>query len=62
MNINVGDKVVMKKMHPCGNNIFVVRRVGMDFKLSCEKCGHEIMLPRRVAEKNIKSIIENGEN
>ncbi len=57
MNINVGDKLLMKKQHPCGNSIFTVLRVGMDFKLKCDGCGHEVMLPRRAAEKNIKKII-----
>ena len=47
----------MKKPHPCGGRIFSVLRVGMDFKLKCEQCGHEVMLPRRKAEKNIKKIM-----
>ena len=29
----------------------------MDFKLRCRGCGHEVMLPRKKAEKNIKKII-----
>ena len=33
----------------------------MDFKLKCTVCGHEIMLPRQRAEKNIKRIIRDGE-
>ncbi len=57
MDINVGDKLQMKKQHPCGSNTFAVLRVGMDFKLRCEGCGHEVMLPRTKAEKNIKKII-----
>ncbi len=57
MNVSVGERVEMKKPHPCGNNLFAVRRVGMDFKLQCEKCGREVMLPRSKAEKNIKRII-----
>ncbi len=60
MDINVGDKVLMKKQHPCGNNIFTVLRVGMDFKLRCDGCSHEVMLPRKAAEKNIKKIIVEG--
>lgn len=56
MNIEVGDAVIMKKAHPCGCNRFAVLRVGMDFKLQCTKCGHELWIPRSKAEKNIKSI------
>ncbi len=57
MDISVGDRLQMKKKHPCGCSIFKVTRVGMDFKLVCEGCSHEVMLPRSKAEKNIKKIL-----
>lgn len=57
MNIGVGDRVEMKKQHPCGGKLFAVLRVGMDFKLRCEKCGHEVILPRAKAVKSIKRIV-----
>ncbi len=57
MNVKVGDLVEMKKPHPCGGKVFAVLRVGMDFKIKCEKCGREIMAPRKKIEKNIKKII-----
>ncbi len=57
MNIELGDIVVMKKSHPCGYNQFLVKRVGMDFKLECTKCKHIVMIPRQKAQKNIKSVI-----
>ncbi len=56
MDVQVGDVLIMKKKHPCGENQFLVLRSGMDFKLRCIGCGHEIMIPRSKAEKNIKSI------
>ena len=63
MDIKVGDVLQMKKKHPCGSFRFIVLRVGMDFKLKCEGCGHEIMLPRVKAERNVKNIISvNEEN
>ncbi|MEG1887354.1 MAG: DUF951 domain-containing protein, partial [Oscillospiraceae bacterium] len=37
-------------------------RVGMDFKIKCEGCGHEIMSPRHKTEKNIKKIIPAENN
>lgn len=60
MNVLPGDLITVKKNHPCGCNQFVVLRVGMDFKIKCSKCGHEIMLPRNKIEKNIKKIIRDG--
>jgi len=62
MNVNVGDILVMKKNHPCGCNRFLVLRSGMDFKLRCENCGHEVMVARSKAEKNIRQIIPAQEN
>lgn len=58
MDISVGDVLLMKKNHPCGENKFLVLRVGMDFKLKCQKCGREFMTPRLKAEKNIKKILK----
>lgn len=59
MDVRLGDTVVMKKNHPCGSNSFLVTRIGMDFKLKCLNCGHEILIPRSKAEKNIRQIIRD---
>lgn len=61
MDIRVGDKLIFKKKHPCGADCFSVLRIGMDFRLRCDGCGHEIMLPRSKAEKNIKRIVRPEE-
>jgi len=61
MDVKVGDKILVKKPHPCGSKEFDVLRVGMDFKIKCCGCGHEIMLPRIKIEKNIKKIISDKE-
>ena len=37
MNVSVGDILEMKKPHPCGCKRFSVLRIGMDFKIKCEK-------------------------
>ncbi len=61
MDVRVGDRLVMKKNHPCGCNTFLVLRSGMDFRIRCESCGHEVMVPRVKAEKNIRKIIREEE-
>lgn len=61
MDVQVGDKLIMKKEHPCGSSEFLVLRTGMDFKIKCISCEREIMVPRKKAEKNIKKIIREGE-
>lgn len=62
MEILVNDKVIMKKKHPCGSDTFKILRIGMDFKIKCEGCGREVMLPRTKVEKNIKKIIRENTN
>lgn len=57
MDIRVGDKLKMKKEHPCGCAVWDVLRIGIDFRLKCEGCGHMVMIPRVKAEKNVKEII-----
>ena len=61
MDVRVGDVLELKKDHPCGSRRWQVLRVGMDFKLRCEGCGHELMIPRSKAEKNIRKILRTGE-
>ena len=62
MDVRVGDKILVKKPHPCGANLFDVLRVAMDFKIRCTGCGREVMLPRAKIEKNIKKILREGES
>ena len=61
MDIHVGDVLELKKEHPCGSRRWLVLRVGMDFKLRWEGCGHELMLPRSKAEKSIKRVLRTEE-
>lgn len=57
MDVRVGDVLRMKKPHPCGSLEFTVLRSGMDFKIKCNGCGREVMIPRSKCEKNIKKIL-----
>lgn len=56
MDIQVGDILKMKKQHPCGSAEWEVLRIGADFRLKCAGCGHQIMIPRVKAEKNVRGI------
>lgn len=62
MDVRVGDVLIMKKKHPCGSDSFSVLRVGMDFKIRCLGCGHEVMTARTKVEKNIKRIERTEDN
>ena len=61
MDVRLQDILVMKKPHPCGSKEWLVLRTGMDFRLGCLGCGHEVLLPRSKAEKNIRQIRRNGQ-
>jgi hypothetical protein len=66
MDIHVNDVLQMKKAHPCGSREWKVLRIGMDFRLRCQGCGREMMIPRNKAEKSVKKILPaqppEGEN
>lgn len=57
MELSVGQIVETKKQHPCGSKQWKILRIGMDVKLRCVGCGHEVMLPRRKAVAMIKKIL-----
>ena len=59
MQYKLNDDVVMKKVHPCGSNVFKIIRLGADIKIKCLRCGHVIMLSRVEFNKKIKKVIEN---
>ena len=52
----VGDIVKMKKKHPCGSFEWEILRVGADFRLKCVGCVHQIMIARKLVEKNTKEL------
>ena len=45
MDINVGDVLKLKKQHPCGSREWEV---------------HQIMIARKLLEKNVKEIVEKS--
>ena len=63
VRFDVGDIINMKKPLPCGSHVWEVLRVGADFRLKCMGCGHQIMVPRKLVEKNTRQITKKeGEN
>ena len=56
MEYEVGNIVRLKKQHPCGSQEWEILRVGADFRLKCMGCGHQIMIARKLVEKNTRGI------
>lgn len=57
----LNDKVIMKKGHPCGENLWEIIRLGVDIKIKCTKCGRTVMIPRVEFNKKLKKVVKDGE-
>ena len=58
---DVGDIIKMKKAHPCGSHEWEILRTGADFRLKCMGCGHQIMVSRKLVEKNTRQITKKAQ-
>jgi hypothetical protein len=58
MNLNVGDKIITKKSHPCGSSEWTVIRVGADVKIKCSGCNRIVMLTPSELSKRLKKVID----
>ena len=58
--IRLGDKVKMRKPHPCGSDEWSVIRIGADIKIKCLGCGRIVMMDRAEFIKRRKKVIEQG--
>ena len=61
-SFGLGDIVMMKKNHACGENRWEITRTGADVKLKCCGCGHVIMMDRVEFMKKGKKILEKSES
>ena len=55
---DIGSLLVLKKGHPCGENLWEVVKLGADIRLKCTKCGRIVIIPRIELNKKIKKIKE----
>lgn len=60
MQISEGDVIRLRKKHPCGSYQWLVLRTGVDFRLKCLGCQHEILMERQKLEYKIKGNINKG--
>jgi hypothetical protein len=57
-NIQVGDRVQMKKAHPCGSDEWMVYRIGADIGIRCAGCDRRVLLVRSDFFKRLKKIVQ----
>ncbi len=53
-DIQLGDKVTLRKEHPCGGFEWEVVRLGADIGLVCMTCKRRVMLSRRELYRRLK--------
>lgn len=57
----LGDRIRLRKPHPCGSYDWLVVRLGADIGLKCEGCGRRVLLPRSEVERRLKQILSHAE-
>ncbi len=53
-----GQRVMLRKPHPCGGRTWTIVRAGMDVTARCDTCGRLTTLRRRAFEKAVKSVVQ----
>jgi hypothetical protein len=56
----LGDRLELRRPHPCGGQAWTVDRVGADIGLACVTCGRRVLLPRRSVEQRLVAFLERG--
>jgi len=56
-NLQLGDRLRLRKAHPCGSLEWKVIRLGADIKIECLGCGRHVMLTRRKLANQVKKIL-----
>ena len=62
LQLSPGDRLELKKPHPCGARIFRVMRAASEVRIVCEGCGRDRMMERIKLEKAVKRKLEPLEN
>jgi hypothetical protein len=60
IEIHVGDRVQLRKKHPCGSFEWDVVRTGVDIGLVCRGCGRRVLLPRGTFNKRLKKVLTHA--
>lgn len=54
-DLQLDDRLKMRKKHPCGSDEWRVLRLGADIKIECLGCGRQVMLTRRKLARSVKA-------
>lgn len=59
-DIRLDDIVKMRKTHPCGDDEWLVTRLGTDIGIKCQTCGRKIYMPRSRFARQVKNFVSRG--
>lgn len=60
LDLRLGDRLTLRKPHPCGSHEWSVVRLGADIGMVCAGCGHRILLDRLEVERRFTGFLERG--
>lgn len=60
--LKVGDKLTLKKQHPCGGKEWAVLRTGADFRIQCLTCQRQVWIERKELERRVRSVLREGQS
>lgn len=60
VDLRLGDRIGLRKTHPCGSRAWDVSRLGADIGLVCVGCGHRILMDRLDVERRFTGHLERG--
>lgn len=55
IDFTMGERIRLRKKHPCGGSEWEVVRLGADIGIQCSTCSRKLLLPRSTLEKRIKT-------
>jgi len=61
-DLDLEDRLRLRKPHPCGGYEWKVVRLGADIGLECLTCGRRMLVPRRKLARQLKAILPKPED
>jgi len=58
LDLQLDDRLRLRKPHPCGGYEWRVLRLGADIKIECLTCGRQVMLTRRELNRRVKAVLD----
>lgn len=60
VEFRIGDRLELRRRHPCGGASWGVDRLGADIGLRCATCGRHVLLERRAVERRLVGFVARG--